>query len=404
MRKAALCFAFATACSSSGQASGDDDQGSTVDAAGPGSNATFTDPEWPVDAPLPPEFDFPPYLTMPKANTIVVSWRTNAMTTGTVSFGPTPAMGMQLPSSTAVNVHHVTLENLAPRTAYYYEVKIDGTSAVRSGVFVTPGAAKWRFLHLGEFHAPRESEGVAKYVSQIRNFRPHVIIDSGDMVDIGEDLTQWRSYLRQSAPWISNVILLPSHSNHVNGNGGNNHLKSLFVLPNNERWYTTRYGQVQVISIDSTYDANDDVASTEVPWIRAEAAAAHDGVDDPTFLIAAWHYPACSSQYLTRASQRSWVQLNLVRAFKDNGSVDLILVGHDKYYERDTIAGGIIHVMTNIGNISPEIPGQNHGDCTVEKSLRNTRSAAFFSVDGNKLSASVTDEAGAVIDTFSITK
>jgi hypothetical protein len=89
--------------------------------------------------------------------------------------------------------------------------------------------------------------------------------------------------------------------------------KDLFVVPNNERWCTTRYGQVEVFTIDATYDANAIVASDEVPWFKGQAAAAHDGVDDPTFVIASWHYPACSSQYATRASQRTWIQANLVR-------------------------------------------------------------------------------------------
>jgi hypothetical protein len=40
-------------------------------------------------------------------------------------------------------------------------------------------------------------------------------------------------------------------------------------------------------------------------------------------------------------------------AFKANGGVDLILAAHDKYYERSTITGGIVRVITNIGNSSP---------------------------------------------------
>jgi hypothetical protein len=394
MKRAAL--ALLVACSSPAPA--------TVDATVVEDDAPviFTEPDWPADTPLPPEFDFPPYLTMLDASTVVVSWRSNATTTGTVDFGPTPALGTRLTSSTPANLHHVTLENLAPHTAYYYEVQVD--SAVRSGVFVTPGATTWRFMHSGEYHAPSESSGVAKYAAQIRAFKPHVLVESGDMVDVGDDLTHWRSYLRTSAPWISNVILLPSHSNHVNGPGGNARFKDLFVVPNNERWYTTRYGQVEVMTIDSTYDANGDIATDEVPWIKSEAAAAHDGVDDPTFLIASWHYPACSSQYATRATQRTWIQSNLVAAFKANGGVDLILAAHDKYYERSTITGGIVHLITNIGNISPEIPGQNHPDCTAEKTLRNSRSTAFFTVEGSTLSAVITDEAGTEIDAFTITK
>ena len=391
-----VVLAFATACSSSNSNDGDAAIG---DGAGGDAIVTSTDPAWPTDVPLPTEFDFPPYLNLLDATTVVVSWRTTNATTGVVRYD-----GKDAASTTSGNVHHVTLSNLTPATAYHYEVAIDGTSAVRKGVFVTPGAAQWRFVHAGEFHAPSESSGVAQFAEEVRAFRPHVVLESGDMVDDGNDLTHWRSYMRTSAPWISNVLLLPAHSNHVNGSGGNTNLKNFFELPNNERWYLTRYGQVQFFSLDSTYDANSDVASAEVPWLGPAVAAAHDNNDDPKFVIAAWHHPACSSQYYTRASSRQWIHNNFVATFKNNGGVDLIFAAHDKYYERSTITGGIVHVITNIGNISPEIPGGNHSDCTAVKTNRNTRSTALISVDGSTLSAKVIDEDGTELDTFSITK
>jgi hypothetical protein len=397
---------FAAACSNSGNKGDDDVDANTGDGDGGVTVDAFVtvDPDWPADSPLPPEFDFPPYLNLLDGSTVVVSWRTTNATTGKVRYGTSESYGTEGTSSTSGNVHHITLADLQPATAYYYEVSIDNTSATRKGVFVTPGATKWRFVALGEYHAPSESSGVAKFANEIRDFRPHVAVESGDMVDTGTDITHWRSYMRTSAPWISNVLLLPAHSNHVNGNGGNPNIKDYFVLPNNERWYTTRYSQIEFFTIDSTEGANDDVETAEVPWLRTAAAAAHDGTDDPTFVIAMWHHPACSSQYASRAGERNWVQSNLVRAFKDNGGVDIIFAAHDKYYERSTITGGIIHVITNIGNISPEIPGFNHADCTVAKTARNNQSTALVSVDGKTLSAKVIENDGTELDTFSLAK
>jgi acid phosphatase type 7 len=404
----ALLFTVA-ACSGSSSGTGDDDaDANTGGDSGSGGNSdgsvATVDPEWPALTPLAPEFDFPPYLNLLDGTTVVVSWRTTNATTGKVRFGTTDAYGTELASSTSANLHHVSLDNLAPATAYYYEVAVDNTTATRKGVFVTPGSPTWRFVALGEYHAPSESSGVAKFAEEIRAFRPHLALESGDMVDVGTDITHWRSYMRTSAPWISNVLLLPAHSNHVNGTGGNANLKDYFVLPNNERWYTTRYSQIEFFTIDSHQSANADIMTTEVPWVATAAAAAHDGVDDPTFVIAAWHHPACSSQYATRSGERQWVQTNLVKKFKDNGGVDIIFAAHDKYYERSTITGGIIHVITNIGNISPEIPGQNYGDCTAVKTLRNNRSTALVSVDGKMLSARVIENDGTELDTFSLTK
>ncbi|HEY5924513.1 MAG TPA: fibronectin type III domain-containing protein, partial [Kofleriaceae bacterium] len=258
--RAALILLVVAACSSN-PSQGDDVDAGTGDSSGPSDSPTVTDtdPAWPADSPLPPEFDFPPYLNLLDATSVAVSWRTTNTTTGTVRWGTSEAYGSTGSSATAANVHHVMLTGLAPATAYYYEVAVDNTSATRKGVFVTPGASKWRFIALGEYHAPSESSNVAKFGNEIRDFRPHVAVESGDMVDTGTDITHWRSYMRTSAPWISNVLLLPSHSNHVNGSGGNANIKDYFVLPNNERWYETRYGQAHFLSIDSTYDDNSDV-------------------------------------------------------------------------------------------------------------------------------------------------
>lgn len=401
MRRALGLFATLAACSSDGP-SVDPDAGG--DGGGGDGTVSTVDPEWPADEALPAAFDFPPYLNLMDATTVVVSWRTGASTTGVVRFGTTAAYGEQLASSTAQNLHHVTLSGLVAGSAYYYEVEVDGAGAKRKGVFVLPGRSQWRFMHSGEFHAPSESSNVAKFAPAIREFRPHLIVESGDMADDGDVLGHWRSYLKTSAPWISNTLLLPAHSNHVNGDGGNANLKDLFVIPNNERWYVTRFSQIEFFTLDSSRSDNDDVMSAEIPWLATEAAKAHDGNDDPTFVVGLWHHPACSSQYYTRGGDRDWVHENIVATFRTAGGIDLILAAHDKYYERSTITGGIHHLITNIGNTSPEIPGNNHPDCTAVKTDRSTKSTAFFTVDGNKLDGRVVDETGTEIDALSITK
>ena len=375
-------------------------------AAGAPAPGNDVDPEWPADEPLPPEFDFPPWVNMPEPRRIVVSWRTVDETTGTVRFGDTEAMEREVVSAESKNLHHADLGELAPATAYWYEVAIDGTSAIRSGVFVTPGRDRWRFVHFGEFHAANQIEHVAKFTDSIRAFRPHLLVESGDMVDDGNDLEDWRAYLRTSAPWIGNLIILPAGSNHVDGPGGNANLQDLFVLPHNERWYSTRYSQVQVLTLDSTRDlVNFDILDEEPDWVAEQTRLAHDGEDDPTFLVGAWHYPACSSQQKNRAGDRIWVQNAFIQTFKDNGGVDLVLVGHDKYYERSEIAGGIPHIQTNIGLIAPsDEVGNNHPDCTEIVTIRDTRSIALAEVDGANLSLRMVDEDDAELDRLDLAK
>lgn len=373
-------------------------------------DAGNTTPDWPPDVPLPAEFDFPPWVTMPAPNQIVISWRTVGTTTGVVRYGTSPdSYDTAVPDSSSVQLHHVDLGVLAPATSYYYEVSIDGTSAVRKGVFVTPGMDEWRFIQLAETHFPSEADGVALFAQRIRAFRPHLVIESGDMVDDGNNLDHWRSYMRTSAPWISNVITTAAHSNHVNGTGGNAVLKDLFVLPNNERWYETRFGQVDFITVDSTYDTNNyaEIVGAEETWLGQRVAAAHDGIDDPALVVAEWHYPACSSNYASRSGVRDWVWDNLISTIADNGGVDMILVGHDKYFERSTLdtgSGTIVHLQTNAGKLSPASAGGNHIGCTPEVTKTTGRSMPFFIVDGSRIYALVLDADDNQVDEFTVSR
>jgi len=98
------------------------------------------------------------------------------------------------------------------------------------------------------------------------------------------------------------------------------------------------------------------------------------------------------------------VQDNLVAAFKANGGIDLIVAAHDKYYERNMITGNIVTLITNIGEVSPEIPGGNHASCTVMKSSRSNQSLLFVDVAGKLMSGRVVDQNGAPVDSFTIAK
>ncbi len=371
------------------------------------------DPAWPPDTPLPDAFDFPPWLNMPSPGRVVVSWRTTEKSTGGVILtSPVlPEQKRTFLSTEVGHLHHVDLGVLAAGRAYHYRVFVDpatgdprsGTDITRDGVFTTPGRDRWRFVQIAEFHAPTHSADVAAFAPAIRDFRPHVLIDSGDMVNTGTDFEQWRSYMRTSAPWISNVIFLPSHSNHVNGFQGNVHLKSLFVLPNNERWYTTRYGQVLFFNLDSTYDRADNPDTHLQPeWIAEKLAEADDGIDDPVFIIGAWHYPACSSSYLGRQSSREWIRENFIAAFGD--LIDLILVGHDKYYERSLLDGEITHVQSNAGKLAPSTESDYEPECTSWVVDTATRSMVFAEVSPSphKIDITVTDSDCNAIDEFTI--
>lgn len=134
------------------------------------------------------------------------------------------------------------------------------------------------------------------------------------------------------------------------------------------------------------------------PWLASHTAA-HDGVDDPTFVIAAWHDPACSSQYLTRSSARYWMHDHFVATLRarrrrsdPRGARQGLPTQRDRRRDRP-----------RIGNVPTEIPGGNHAACRAVNTHRPSRSA-LVAIDGATLAASVVDETGAEVDSFVIAK
>jgi len=360
---------------------------------------------WPDDTPLPPEFETPPWLTMPAPGRIAVGWRTVESTTGVVVLESADGEGTSIAAPRPATLHHVDLGELPAATTFRYRVVLDGSGAVREGVFTTPGLDEWRLVHLAEIHAPSYSEEAARFAGAIRAFQPQLAIESGDMVDHGDEDAEWVDYLRTARPWISNVIFLPAHSNHVNGAAGSAILESLFELPNNERWYATRYGAVEILTLDSTFDGASPDIGTEPLWVAQSMTASRDAPDPPRFTIGAWHYPACSSHAPARTDQRRWVIDNLVAAFAASGGPDLILVGHDKYYERSILEVGgrrILHVMANAGKLAPGSEGDNEPECAAIVSDTDTRSLVLAGVSPDGLFARVIDQGGRIVDEFTV--
>jgi hypothetical protein len=349
---------------------------------------------WPPDAPLPVSFTLPPSVTLQDPATVVIQWKTPVSRTGQVWYGTTSLS--QSVSTPAGTQHFARLSGLLPATQYFYQVSVGGTPDIMNGTFTTPGMSSFRFVHFAEFHANSYPNEVALFKPVIRNFEPHFIVESGDMWNSGGSLSDFTNYMQTSRPWIPNTLFLPCYSNHVPWSNGNNLVVSHFQLPDgNPRrpWYTTRYGSVQVLTLNS-----DDLSNTaQSAWVGREVAAAHDGVDDPLFLIASWHHPAFS--------QRGGGTKMLI-PIEANGGVDMVLAGHNYQIEvsRKTYTDGkpdLWQVESAIGKFSPYSSPSSVYSIYQD---RTTRAIPLFEVIGSTLFARIVDVNGVTLYSFQIDK
>ncbi len=63
-----------------------------------------------------------PYLQVATSNSIIVRWRTDIATQGTVNYGGTLNYGFQKIDSTKTTEHQLTLTGLQPHTKYFYSI------------------------------------------------------------------------------------------------------------------------------------------------------------------------------------------------------------------------------------------------------------------------------------------
>ena len=156
-----------------------------------------------------------------------------------------------------------------------------------------------------------------------------------------------------------------------------------------------------LFNLDSTWGDilnNFDITMEQPRWLAEQLQQARNDEDAPGFVVGAWHYPACSSQQEHRFLDRNWVNRNFIETFLDNGGIDLVLVGHDKVYERSIVRGEVPHIQTNVGLLSPGDEGNNHHDCEEVVTLPDTRSVLLGTVSDGQIALSVIDEDGAEID------
>ena len=162
------------------------------------------------------------------------------------------------------------------------------------------------------------------------------------------DATMWDSFLTQIEPVASRVPWQIATGNHEmeawyspDGYGG---MHDRFVLPDaNATYYSFRYGNVAVVSLDANDVSNELPANlgysggAQTAWLQRQLASYHA---DPEidFIVAYFHhcaYCTCSSHSSEGGVRAEWTPLFDIHA------VDLVINGHNHIYERtDPIRAG----------------------------------------------------------------
>ena len=310
--------------------------------------------------------------------------------------------------------HRVAVDRLEPSSFYLYSLG-DGTGhgwgpwrPVKTAPTRSNGV---RFLYLGDAQTGLEGWGRLLEAAHRRHPDTDFIVLAGDLVDRGNERTNWDHFFLRAARVFDRVPLMPCVGNHEYLDVGPRLYRAFFELPRNgpsgidsDLVYHFECGDACFAVLDSTLAAHDpDAARRQRDWL--DAVLTRSGASWKFVIL---HHPIYPSH--------PWRDIPALREclvpIFDKHHVDFVLQGHDHAYQRtypmrghrrvQTPADGTIYLMAVSGD---KFVGHTEREY-VEKGRAGVSTYQTFEVDpqSNRLYYRAWTEDGTVVDELWLTK
>lgn len=292
------------------------------------------------------------YMVGPKATSINIQWRTDVACNSEVWYGTNPSfLGWSVSNTANVTDHTISLSNLTPNTKYYYSVGIVGT-ALQSGstnTFMTANTdtstETVRFWVTGDFG--NNSTNQKNVLTAFKNYTATGLpvrawVWLGDNAySNGTDAEYTTNVFNVYGNLFNSLPVLPELGNHDYGQTGYQSSTSrgttapyfnIFAIPTNsgtEKYYSTDYGQVHFIGLDS-YGSYNNLTSPMYTWLQNDLSN-----NKLPWVVVYWHHPP-----YTKGSHNSDTEIELIDMrtnivpLLEQWGVDVVLGGHSHIYER----------------------------------------------------------------------
>jgi 3',5'-cyclic AMP phosphodiesterase CpdA len=304
--------------------------------------------------------------------------------------------------------HRVAASGLQPDTVYAYAL----------GYGPNPDWARWRtvrtgprrsrdfsFLYLGDPQTGLEAWG--RLIEGAYRRRPDLgfVMIAGDLVDRGNERTNWDHFFLRAARVFDRLPLMPCVGNHEYLDKGPQLYRSFFALPENgpagidrNLVYAFEHGGAAFAVLDSTLGVTDPrLARLQAEWLDATFARSKA---DWKFVM--FHHPVYAS-HPSRESPSlgdAWVPLF------DRHRVDLVLQGHDHAYLRtypmrggrraEPHEQGTVYVVSVSGDKFYDQAPREY----VQKGLTHVSTYQTIDVRGELLTYRAFDDLGREVDSF----
>jgi hypothetical protein len=306
--------------------------------------------------------------------------------------------------------HRVALTDLEPDTRYVYSLAQEsGWSPWRSTRTGPAPAGDYAFLYLGDPQTGLPAWG--ELIQQALRRRPDIgfLLIAGDLVDRGNERTNWDHYFLRAAPVLDHLPMMPAVGNHEYLDGGPRLYGANFALPANGPdglapglAYSFTYADSLFVVLDSTAALDDpEQEQAQTRWLEETLARS-----PAEWKFVMFHHPLYAS-HPTREQPRlrdAWAPIF------DRHSVDLVFQGHDHAYLRTyplrggraVSEGGTVYLVSVSGDKFYDQAPRDY----IARGI--TRTATYQVVDvqpyARKLTYRAFDGEGRIVDEFHLQK
>ncbi len=354
-----------------------------------------------------------PYLQYATQHGITVLWETTSESSAMVEFDeilkdrPKQTFSQNVKGKKSGFLHEIRLEGLKPNTKYRYRVRstfangremVSEPSSFKTVVGNDDGVF---FAFIGDTQQqPVTPWAWGKIAQRLWEERPQFIIHAGDLVDKGEQKSDW---VEQFFPAGQKVM---SHYPLYSVLGNHEHDAQFYydymANPAPEYYYTFRYGPVQFFMLDTNRDVSE--GSEQYNWLEWALAES-----DAPWKMVVHHHPPYSTEEDNAISTFKSFARNLVPLYEAYG-VDFCLFGHTHLYERSwplfndriSMENGIVYI--NSGGAGGGLDDFDPHRSWFTKELETGHHYTTFSIFENHLSFRAIAHDGRVFDFFEMEK
>jgi 3',5'-cyclic AMP phosphodiesterase CpdA len=291
-------------------------------------------------------------------------------------------------------VHRATLRGLETETHYVYRVRSGGTDSPEFSFRTaprkdTPFAVAW----WGDNHGGTVT--LRQHISNMMSHGPDLIAVAGDMVNNGNQLSEWHNYWFKPLEHLNLAQTTPVIFARGNHDGEHALAYAYSALPGNESWFAFDYGNCRFIFLDSEVDTSG--SPEQFAWLQNELA--RPATQQAAFRIVCFHRPPYANLWNGGGyTGETFVRNDWVPLFAQK-NVDIVICGHAHNYNRGA-ANGVTYVVSGGGGgfLDTERVA-NWPLYTVEYSRYHYD---LMEVNGDTLTWQVFDNSNALIDMFTL--